>query len=77
MRELGRWYNIRVEFENPQAMNYRLHFLAERDQKIEEVLQLLNMLGKVQATYENNKISVNKKFLSFLVPDLHLKTKSE
>ena len=58
MRELGRWYNIRVEFENPQAMNYRLHFLAERDQKIEEVLQLLNMLGKVQATYENNKISV-------------------
>lgn len=58
MRELGRWYNIRVEFENPRAMNYRLHFLAERDQKIEEVLQLLNMLGKVQATYENNKISV-------------------
>ena len=58
MRELGRWYNIRVEFENPQAMNYRLHFLAERDQKIEEVLQLLNMLGKVQATCENNKISV-------------------
>lgn len=39
-------------------MNYRLHFLAERDQKIEEVLQLLNMLGKVQATYENNKILV-------------------
>ena len=58
MRELGRWYNIRVEFENPRAMNYRLHFLAERDQKIEEVLQLLNMLGKVQATCENNKISV-------------------
>ncbi|BEI57939.1 hypothetical protein GCM10007041_16130 [Butyricimonas faecihominis] len=58
MRELGRWYNIRVEFENLRAMNYRLHFLAERDQKIEEVLQLLNMLGKVQATYENNKISV-------------------
>ena len=58
MRELGRWYNIRVEFENLRAMNYRLHFLAERDQKIEEVLQLLNMLGKVQATCENNKISV-------------------
>lgn len=57
-RELGRWYNADVAFENPDAMGLRLHFLAERDQSIEEVLKLLNLMGKVKATFSNNKIVI-------------------
>lgn len=58
MRDLGRWYNVRIEFNNPEAMNYRLHFLAERDQKIEEALKLLNSLKKIKATYTGDKIII-------------------
>lgn len=58
MRDLGRWYNVRIEFNNPEVMNYRLHFLAERDQKIEEAIKLLNSLKKVKATYTGNKIVI-------------------
>ena len=56
--ELGRWYNMQVEFQNSASMHYRLHFLAERDRPVEEALQLLNMLGKVKAVQEGNKIIV-------------------
>lgn len=58
MRDLGRWYNVRIEFNNPEVMNYRLHFLAERDQKIEEAIKLLNSLKKVKATYTGDKIVI-------------------
>lgn len=57
-RELGRWYNADVAFENPNAMSYRLHFLAEREQSVEEVLELLNLMGKVKASFSNNKIVI-------------------
>ena len=57
-RELGRWYNADVVFNNPDAMAYRLHFLAEREQSVEEVLGLLNLMGKVKATFSNNKIVI-------------------
>lgn len=58
LRALGRWYNMDVEFQNPNIMHYRLHFLAEREQKIEDVLQLLNMMGKMKAQLVENKIVV-------------------
>ena len=57
-RELGRWYNVDVEFRNPQAMSLRLHFLAEREQSVTEVLELLNLMGKVTATFSGNKIVI-------------------
>ena len=60
----ARWIGSQVErgdlvvFNNPDAMAYRLHFLAEREQSVEEVLGLLNLMGKVKATFSNNKIVI-------------------
>ena len=58
VRELGRWYNADVVFNNTAAMGYRLHFLAERDQSVGEVLELLNLMGTVKASFSDNKIVI-------------------
>lgn len=59
MRELGRWYNIDVIFTNKEAMQYRLHFQADRNSTLPQVLELLNYLQKVNARMENDKIIVS------------------
>ena len=59
MRELGRWYNVRVVFRNDSMMHLKLHFWAQRDQAIEKALELLNTMGNVKVTYEKRTIFVD------------------
>lgn len=58
MREIGRWYNVKIVFKNKEVMNLRFHFLAQRDQEIEHALKLLNQLGNVNASYHNNVVTI-------------------
>ena len=34
MKEIGRWYNIDIEFRNSKIMDLRMHFFANRHQDI-------------------------------------------
>ncbi len=59
MRELGRWYNLNILFENPAAMKYHFNFWASRKNGIHNVIELLNDLGKVKASLDNNALIIS------------------
>lgn len=58
MYELGRWYNLTILFQNPKAMNYHFNFWAKRNAPIEEVLALINAIGKVTITVKENVLTI-------------------
>lgn len=59
MQELGRWYNLTIEINNPKAINYHFNFWANRNDNIEYVIDLLNELGKVKASLRENTLTIN------------------
>ena len=58
MQDIGRWYNVNIEFHNSEALKYKMHFIADRSQGIEHVIVLLNRMKKVHATFEENTIII-------------------
>ena len=58
MRELGRWYNINIVFTNKEIMHERLHFQANRKGTLEDALELLNTMQKVNARIEKDKVVI-------------------
>lgn len=58
MKTLGRWYNVNIEFADPQVMHYHFNFWADRNDTPERVIQLLNEVGKVKAELEDNTIII-------------------
>ena len=58
MKELGRWYNLTVHFQEARTMKYRFNFWANRDVPIQNTLAQLNLLGKVRATLNKNTITI-------------------
>ncbi|HJD74794.1 MAG TPA: FecR domain-containing protein [Bacteroides reticulotermitis] len=61
MRDLGRWYNLTIEFADARQMNYHFTFWANRKADIGKALELLNQLGKVEARLEKNTVIINNK----------------
>ena len=59
MRELGRWYNINIVFENPSQMDVRLHFVAEKSQSINDIVKSLNAVAPARLTMGDNEITVD------------------
>lgn len=58
VQELGRWYNIDIEFENSSMLGYHLHFVADRNSTLPQVLDNLNALQKVEALFNDNKLII-------------------
>jgi transmembrane sensor len=61
MSDLGRWYNVNIEIENPSLMTYRLHFIVNRNSGIDEVIDNLNTLGYLNVVRNQNNIIISKK----------------
>ncbi len=61
MQELGRWYNVDIEIESKQLMNYRLHFVADRNKPIDNVIDNLNRFSYLSVSKTGNKIFISKK----------------
>lgn len=59
MQNLGRWYNVNIEFRNPEAMNYKMHFVANRTKDLEHTIALLNRMKKVTVTLQGNTLTIN------------------
>lgn len=57
-RELGRWYNVDVIFENKRVMNKSMHFVANRNEDIRRAIYNLNVLDMFTAKLEDNKLIV-------------------
>lgn len=58
METLGKWYNVNVVFKNEKILNYRLHYLCERNEGIENALSLLNKMNNISVSLEGNTIIV-------------------
>ncbi len=58
MQSIGRWYNINVVFQNPEAMKYRMHYLCDRKGGIEHVVELFNLMRKVKVELKDNTVYV-------------------
>ena len=59
MKEVGRWYNLHFVFKDNAVHNLHLHFLAQRDKPIDNVLKLLNLMGNLRVTYQNNTVYID------------------
>ncbi|MFD2583328.1 FecR family protein [Pedobacter vanadiisoli] len=60
LRKLARWYNVEVEYADPQAKNVIYYGTVSRFEKISKVLTKLEQTGKVRFDIKGNKIIVYK-----------------
>lgn len=60
MRKLGQWYNVNVVFENADLMNIRLHFVADRNGNLDDVIADLNRMRSATVTMKDNTVIVSK-----------------
>ena len=58
-QEIGKWYNVNVVFNSPDKVDTRLFFAAPKNGGINEVIDILNSLGKAKITYHDNQISID------------------
>ena len=56
MQNLGRWYNVNIEFRNKEAMTYKMHFISDRTKDLEHTISLLNRMKKVTVTLQGNTL---------------------
>ncbi|MGM9698333.1 MAG: FecR family protein [Prevotella sp.] len=61
MGEIGRWYNKTIVFENQQMLNIRLHFVAERNLLITDILKQLDSIDGVGIAQEKDGTVVVKR----------------
>ena len=57
MQNLGRWYNVNIEFRNKEAMEYKMHFISDRTKDLEHTISLLNRMKKVTVTLQGNTLT--------------------
>ncbi len=58
MKEIGRWYNCTIVFENEKHLSTRIHFVAERCQGLTEIVSMLNDLDGVEVRLAGGEITV-------------------
>lgn len=59
MQNLGRWYNVNIEFRNKEAMDYKMHFVSDRTKDLEHTISLLNRMKKVTVTLQDNTLTID------------------
>lgn len=59
MQNLGRWYNVNIEFRNKEAMNFKMHFVSDRSKDLEHTISLLNRMKKVTVTLQGNTLTID------------------
>ncbi len=62
LSDLGRWYNITIEMEQDSLlMNQKLHFVADRSENIDQVIENLNAFEYLSVSKKENKLTVRRK----------------
>lgn len=59
MQNLGRWYNVNIEFRNKEAMEYKMHFISDRTKDLDHTISLLNRMKKVTVTLQGNTLTID------------------
>lgn len=61
MQRVSRWYNVTVEFQNPDTKKIKFSGAVSRFATVSHVLKKLELVGDVSFSIENNKIIVLEK----------------
>lgn len=62
LNDLGRWYNLTIKVENdPALMQLRLHFVAEKNEPIDAIIDNLNAMGYLNVSKNENILTVERK----------------
>lgn len=61
LHDLGRWYNVSIEINDPSLTSYRLHFIINRNSGIGEAVDNLNDFGYLHVTKSGDKMIISKK----------------
>lgn len=56
LKEIGRWYNLTIKLGNDDVLKYKFHFIADRNDSIEQIVDLLNQMDKVTIQKRGNVI---------------------
>lgn len=59
MQELARWYGVNVSFDDTSKMDVKLHFVAERDKSLTEVIKSLNAMEVAHVEMEGKTVVIN------------------
>jgi transmembrane sensor len=60
MKELGRWYNVNIYINDNSLLSYRLHFIADRQANIDQVVENLNGFSYLSVVYTGDRIIISK-----------------
>ena len=58
MEAIGKNFNMTVEFNNQDALHYKMRFITERNNCVEAAVNMMNMMKKVNVSIRGNKIVV-------------------
>lgn len=58
LQELGRWYNVNIIFDNLSAKNWRIHYVCDRKDTVEQAVLLLSRINKLNVSFNNNTIYI-------------------
>lgn len=58
-RELGRWYNVSVIFNNREMASRRVFFTADRTAPLDEIAENLSLIGKVKIHLANGQMTID------------------
>ena len=57
-KNIGRWYNVNVVFDNEALKNLKLRYFCQRSESLERAVELLNSYGRFKATIEGETLHI-------------------
>ena len=57
-KNIGRWYNVNVVFDNEALKNLKLRYFCQRSESLERAVELLNSYGRFKAFVEGETLHI-------------------
>ena len=57
-KNIGRWYNVNVVFDNEALKNLKLRYFCQRSESLERAVELLNSYGRFKAILEDETLHI-------------------
>ncbi len=57
-KNIGRWYNVNVVFDNEALKNLKLRYFCQRSESLERAVELLNSYGRFKAIIEGETLHI-------------------
>lgn len=58
-REIGRWYNVSVIFNNKEKADKHIFFSADRDSRVKDIVKDLGIIGDAKITLVGNQMLID------------------